>query len=219
MDDTTPTIPIKCLKCEKELGSPVVCTECRTLYPTPRSADYFDLLGLTRSYSIDEAQLDAAFRALTRNIHPDRFSDQPNEVRALSTRLSAEINEAYVILKSPVQRAAYMLESAGGPSSAAMRDVPGDLLTEVMMIREQIEEASAAGDKRGTDGIRESLMARRADFMDRIADRADQLAACSDDEKKDMRRWLNAVKYLDNLLDELVVDPLATTTEATHGRA
>jgi len=217
MDDTSPTVPIKCLNCEKELGSPIVCTGCKTLFPPPRSADFFDLLGLPHQYTIDETQLNAAFRALTRNIHPDRFTDQPSEMRSLSTQLSAEINQAYAILKDPVQRAAYMLESAGGPSAAELREVPGNLLAEIMMIREQVEEARSTGDEQTMSDVRTSLGTRRSESLIQIAERAEQLTSCSDDEKTEMRRWLNAIKYLDNLLDELAVDPLAHSTEVTHG--
>jgi molecular chaperone HscB len=209
MNDTSPTVPIKCLNCEKELGSPIVCTGCKTLFPPPRSADFFDLLGLPHQYTIDETQLNAAFRALTRNIHPDRFTDQPGEMRSLSTQLSAEINQAYVILKDPVQRAAYMLESAGGPSAAELREVPGNLLAEIMMIREQVEAAQSAGDEQMMSDVRSSVDARRAVFLSQIAGRAEQLSSCTDAEKTELRRWLNAIKYLDSLLDELAADPLA----------
>lgn len=217
MDTTTPIVPIKCLKCDQELGSPIVCTGCKTLFPPPRSADYFDLLGLPHRYSIDETQLNAAFRALTRNIHPDRFTDQPQEIRSLSTQLSAEVNQALVILKDPVQRAAYMLESAGGPSAVELRDVPGNLLAEVMMVREQLQEARSAADEQAMAAVRKSVLTRRTTILDKIAERADRLATCIDDEKKDMRRWLNAIKYFDNVLDELAVDPLACTDAVPHG--
>ncbi len=216
MNATSPTVPIKCLKCDRELGSPIVCTGCKTLFPPPRSADYFDLLGLKRRYSIDDAQLTAAFRALTRNIHPDRFTDQPEEMRSLSTQLCAEINQALIILKDPVQRAAYMLESAGGPSAVELREVPGNLLAEVMIVREQVEVARFAGDDRALNRVRISLQTRRTEILRQVAEQADRLAACSDEQKKEMRRRLNAIKYLDNLLDELTVDPLARPDEVTH---
>jgi molecular chaperone HscB len=191
------------LKCNAELASPIVCTGCQALYLPPQSTDYFDLLGLERCYAIDEEKLAAAFRAITRNIHPDRFVGQPAEVRNLATRLSAEVNEAISVLGDGVQRAAYMLELAGGPSAAEVREVPGSLLADVMMFREQMEEARSADDEVELERLHLTLRTRREASLQRIADRADRLASSSDDQKKEFRRLLNSIKYFDNLLSAI----------------
>ena len=212
------TLPSKCLKCRAELNSPIVCTGCRALYPVPRSADYFDLLGLPRTYHIDAGQLRAAFRAIARNVHPDRFTAQPGEVGSLATRLSAEVNEAVNVLHDPVQRAAYMLEQAGGPSAAELREVPGELLAEVMRLREQIEEANLAEDDEGRARLRKFLEDRRTQVLEIIASLADRLATSDDEEKKAFRRRLNSVKYFDNLLEQLPAAPARVTSEPAHDR-
>ena len=212
------TVPVKCLNCQAELASPIVCTGCQSLFPAPQSADYFDLLGLERRYAIDEAELTSAFRAITRNIHPDRFTNQPDQLRLLATRLSAELNQAMRVLKDPVQRAGYLLELMGGRSATEMRDVPGTLLAEVMMLREELEEARSADNPEALiTRLRSSLEARRADTLQQIASRAEQLATSSDEEKKELRKLLNSVKYFDNLLEELVSDPLAHETGVGDG--
>ncbi|UCC30648.1 MAG: Fe-S protein assembly co-chaperone HscB, partial [Phycisphaerales bacterium] len=159
----------------------------------------------------------AAVRAITRKIHPDHFANQPPEVRKLATRLSAEVNQALSVLKDPVQRAAYMLELAGGPSAAEVRDVPSDLLAEVMALREQIDEAQSSQDAEPVEQMRSSIQARRTQALEQIASRADQLSAHNDEEKKEFRRLLNSLKYFDNLLDQVAADPLARTSGADHG--
>jgi len=162
------------------------------------------LLGVERAFSLDQDKLRASFRALSRNIHPDRFSGQPPEVMAMATRLSAEMNQAYATLEDPARRANYMLELAGGPSAADVRDVPGNLLAEVMMIREEMEEA----DRDDRTRICESLLAQRADVLDQIGSLADQLATADDETKTNFRKLLNSIKYYDNLLNELAEGPL-----------
>ena len=203
------SLPAKCMKCEANLAFPIVCSGCQTLYPRPQTADYFDLLGLERCYAVDEAKLEAACRALTRNVHPDRFTGQPDEVRAMATRLSAEVNQAVDVLRDPVRRADYMLELAGGPSAAEVHDVPGDLLMEVMTLREQIEEARAQSDAEALDRVRTTVTTKRTDTMSQISARVDHLATSDTDAKQEVRRLLNSIKYFDNLLAELVDDPLA----------
>ena len=213
-DDSTP--PAKCLKCEASLASPIVCSGCHALYPIPKAADYFELLGLQREYRIDEARLTAAFRAITRNIHPDRFSGQPAEVRALATRLSAEINEGYRVLKDPVRRAGYLLELAGGPSATEIREVPGDVLAEVMMLRENAEEARTSDDVAALGQLSATVAARRGEKLKEIGHRADQLGTATPEEKAEFRKLLNSVRYFDALLSELTADPLAAGSNSAH---
>jgi len=217
MRSPTIALPSKCLRCEAELISPIVCDGCRSLFPLSASADYFDLLGTPKRYAVDATKLTAAFRALARSVHPDRFTREPDEVRALATRLSAELNQAFSVLKDPVRRADYMLERAGGPSAAQMRDVPGNLLAEVMMLREEIDEARSAGNVAALDRHREAIQSRRDEALQKIASGADRLTILGDDERRELRRLLNSVKYFDNLLAELTVDPLAVAGRNTDG--
>ncbi len=214
---TRPTVPAKCLKCEADLASPIVCSGCRTLYPMPASMDYFGLLGLPRRYEISDTKLMAAFRAMARQIHPDRFTDQPEEARALSTRLSARLNQAVDALKNPLLRASYMLDLAGGPGASEVRDVPGSLLAKVMTLREEIEEAHATGDDAQIERLRSTISAYRADILEQIAARADRLATSDDEEKREFRKLINSVKYYETLLEELAADPLAAASGEGDG--
>lgn len=202
-------LPAKCLHCQSPLITPIVCDGCRSLYPPPPWADYFALLGLPRTYAIDVKKLRSAFRGIARGIHPDRFSGEAEEVRSLATRLSAEVNQAFHVLSDPVRRADYLLELSGGPSAAEMREVPGDFLAEVMMLREEIDQAKTADDDEALVRHRESIAARRQESLRQIAVLAESSADLGAPERKSLRRLLNSMKYLDNLLAELAVDPLA----------
>lgn len=210
------TLPVKCLNCETELASPIVCDGCNTLYPVPKAADYFVVLGVERVFDLDLIKLRAAFRAISRNIHPDRFGGQATEMISMATRLSAEVNQAYATLTDPARRANYILELAGGPSAVDVRDVPGSLLAEVMMLREEIEEARDANDQECLDRIRDSLADRREETLRRVAETADALATTDDDTKTEFRKLLNSLKYFDNLLADLASDPLNQGRDETE---
>jgi len=200
---TTPrqTVPSKCLACHADLETPIVCAGCQTLYPVPQSVDYFDLFRLPRRYRIDVEELEKKFLAISRNIHPDFFGSQSQEMRELSVRLSAELNEALRVLKDPVLRAGYLLENAGGRSAAQDRSVPQSVLTEVMRLQEEIE--GAAGDGAALARTRERVTARRGQILERIAELADDLADRSEKDETELRQAINSVKYYDNLLGEL----------------
>lgn len=202
--------PATCTHCHADLASPIVCTQCQTLAPVPHEASYFDLLGLQRTFAQDDARLAAAFRTISRKIHPDRFAHGTEDTRLLATRLSAAVNHAYEVLKSPVRRAGYLLELAGGPDGSEMRDVPGNLLAEVMIWRETMEEATSADDRNTLLEIRDSVLTCRHQAMDQLKAGADSLDQADDTAKSEFRQVLNSIKYFDNLLDELDVDSLAS---------
>lgn len=195
--------PAKCSSCQRPLDSPVCCNNCHTLYPVDTAEDHFRLFGLPRQYPLDPADLHRRFLAISRNIHPDLFGTQAPEMRNLALRLSAQINEAYETLKDPILRAEYLLESSGGRSSAVDKSAPGELLAEVMMLREEIEEARARGDAEALDSIRVRIDARRKNVHATVTGLAARLGESSEDVRTDLRRQLNAMKYLNNLLTEL----------------
>ncbi|MHC4608807.1 MAG: iron-sulfur cluster co-chaperone HscB C-terminal domain-containing protein, partial [Planctomycetota bacterium] len=101
----------------------------------------------------------------------------------------------------PVLRAGYLLENAGGKSAAEDRSVPQNVLTEAMMLREEVEEADGEG--AALARVREQVTARRSQILARIAELADNLPNRGDDEKTELRQLINSVKYYDNLLGEL----------------
>jgi molecular chaperone HscB len=195
--------PVKCASCQRPMDSPVCCQACHTLYPVDTSEDHFRLFGLPRQYDVDLAELHKRFLAISRNIHPDLFGVQTTEMRNLALRLSAQVNEAYETLKDPVLRAEYLLESAGGKSSAADKSAPGDLLAEVMFLREDIEEAKANDDTEALAELRARILARRTTTLEKVTAFCERLEEPSDEVRRNLRRQLNAVKYLNNLLTEL----------------
>ncbi len=65
----------------------------------PTQRDYYEILGVQRSASVDE--LKAAYRKLAKQYHPDVNKEPGAEERF------KEINEAYAVLSDEQKRAAY----------------------------------------------------------------------------------------------------------------
>ena len=118
------------------------------------SQDYFTLFGLPRRFRFDGDKLDAAFRALQRDIHPDRFASATEAARRLALQSSARVNEAYRALKDPVSRAQHLLSLQG---IDALREtdtaVSPDFLQQQLERRESIAEAQAEGDAAKLDAL------------------------------------------------------------------
>jgi len=107
--------------------------------------NHFELFGLAPAYALDLALLDRAYRDIQSNVHPDRFASAGDAERRASMQMTTQVNEAHRVLKSPVQRARYILElngvDVGFETDTAM---PADFLTEQMELREALEGARDA---------------------------------------------------------------------------
>jgi molecular chaperone HscB len=109
--------------------------------------DFFTLLGLEKSYDIDQAALTASYRQLQRSVHPDRFAGGDERQRLLAVQKSAQINEAYETLRSATRRAAYMLKLAGhAVDTSATTFQDPEFLMQQMQLREELSDLHDAED-------------------------------------------------------------------------
>lgn len=73
----------------------------------------FAILNLEQSYSIDLNVLETHYFAEQKKCHPDQFVNGNSQEKADSLKQSTVVNQAYLILKNPLQRAEYLLKAAG----------------------------------------------------------------------------------------------------------
>jgi molecular chaperone HscB len=102
----------------------------------------FELFGLPSQFALSRDELDARWKALQGQVHPDRFASQGAAAQRLSMQWSVRVNEAYRRLKDPLSRAAYLCEQRGVPIEAQSNTgMPSDFLVQQMAWREALEEA------------------------------------------------------------------------------
>ena len=70
---------------------------------------HFTLFGLPETFQIDENALETRYRALAANCHPDKFASASAFEQKQAVMMAAAVNEAYRILKNPIDRAASLL--------------------------------------------------------------------------------------------------------------
>ena len=101
---------------------------------------YFELFGFPELYDLDLAELANRFRKLQSAIHPDKFASASDAERRLSVQKSALINEAYLALRSPLERARYMLKLRGlDLSNDTTTSMDPEFLMQQMELREELE--------------------------------------------------------------------------------
>ncbi|MBI2772344.1 MAG: Fe-S protein assembly co-chaperone HscB [Burkholderiales bacterium] len=108
-------------------------------------ASDFELFGLPARFAQDRAAIDARWKELQREAHPDKFAAQGAAAQRVAMQWSVRINEAYQRLKNPLSRAAYLCELRGAPINAENNTaMPAAFLVEQMEWREALDEAGAA---------------------------------------------------------------------------
>ena len=102
----------------------------------------FELFDLKRKFSQDRAAIDARWKQLQQEAHPDKFAAQGASAQRIAMQWSVRINEAYQRLKDPVKRAAYLCELNGTPVNAENNTaMPASFLMQQIEWREALDEA------------------------------------------------------------------------------
>ena len=108
--------------------------------------NYFSLLGLEPAYQLDLAELQRSYTAAQQKFHPDRLIGKSEAERAEAIQYSMDANDAYEVLKSPLERAQHLLLLEGIMVNADEKDThkPNQaLLMEMLELREQMHEAKS----------------------------------------------------------------------------
>ena len=102
----------------------------------------FELFGLPVQFSQDRKAIDARWKELQGEAHPDKFAAQGATAQRMAMQWSVRINEAYQRLKQPLSRASYICELHGASIQAENNTaMPTAFLMQQMAWRESLEEA------------------------------------------------------------------------------
>ena len=138
---------------------------------TSLQANDFELSGLPQRFAQDRAQIDARWKELQRQTHPDKFTTQGAAAQRVAMQWSVRVNEAYQRLKDPLKRAAYLCEMRGAPIQAENNTaMPAAFLMQQMQWRESLEEAVEMAEldalQREVESARSSLLQQCEQLLD-----------------------------------------------------
>jgi molecular chaperone HscB len=130
-------------------------------------ADDFELFGLKRQFAQDRAAVDARWKDLQREAHPDKFAAQGAAAQRIAMQWSVRINEAYQRLKDPLKRAAYVCELSGHPVNAHSNTaMPSAFLMQQMEWREALDDAT---DATALEALAEAVQASKKALLQQCA--------------------------------------------------
>jgi molecular chaperone HscB len=128
--------------------------------------DDFRLFGLPRRFAQDRAAIDARWRELQAQVHPDRFAAEGTAAQRMAMQWAVRVNEAYQRLKDPLRRATLICELEGTPIGAEHNTaMPVAFLHQQMAWRETLEEAAAEDEVKA---LGDQVAAHRREALDAL---------------------------------------------------
>jgi molecular chaperone HscB len=130
-------------------------------------SDDFELFALPRQFAQDRTQVDARWKELQREAHPDKFAAQGAAAQRVAMQWSVRINEAYQRLKDPLRRATYLCELNGAPIEAENNTaMPPQFLVQQMEWREALDEADGEA---ALDALNDEVAKSRSEALAALA--------------------------------------------------
>lgn len=166
-----------------------------------RITSHFELFGLEPTFDVDERDLRTRYLRISRELHPD-FQQRAGGVSDAALHGSAQVNAAYDTLRDPIRRAEHLLLLAGGDTAADDKTVPPEVLTQTLMLREEIDEAKAAGAAEALATLAVQVRAGHDDWARRIGELARALPGDAA-HRSALRAALNAIRYYERMLEQL----------------
>ena len=159
---------------------------------------HFALFGLQPSFVLDLDALAVRYRELAREVHPDRFSDAPDQDKRRALEQSAALNEAYQTLRSAPARARYLLSFQGAEVPLEVTVQDPEFLFQQIEWREELEELQEAADIAALQGFKRKLKTAQQALNEAFA-------ACWQvaQEREQAERLMRRMQFLDKLSYEV----------------
>jgi len=164
--------------------------------------NYFELFEIPVSLMPSMATIRKKFYTLSRQYHPDFFSQASEEEQAQVLETSAFINKAYKTLNNQDETIKYVLELKGLLEVDEKYQLPSDFLMEVMDINESLMDAKAEGNneliKKATEQVRE-LQNTIYEAVQSILEHYEE-GVTTEKELLQVKKYYFEKKYLDRIL-------------------
>lgn len=126
------------------------------MLPIPRGTNFFELLGEEEeTFTIDVKALDARYKKMMSQMHPDKFMQKSPTEQQLSATQCSQVNAAYSTLRCPHKRAVYMLRRMGMDFEDQTSNTDPEFMMDVMEASTEI-----------TDGDQEAISRVRKEFYE-----------------------------------------------------
>ncbi|MBB5205316.1 molecular chaperone HscB [Inhella inkyongensis] len=159
--------------------------------------DDFELFGLPARYRLDRAELDARWKSLAAQVHPDRHLGQGAAAQAQAMQWALRVNEAYRRLRDPLTRGAYLCEQRGAAIQAESNThMCMAFLGEQMAWREQLDEAQ---DESAIDALQAQVRRRQQGLFETVARELDDAGGQPQQAAQAVRSLMFVARFLKDI--------------------
>ena len=117
--------------------------------------NYFELFDLETTFFIDESKLKESYRREIARFHPDNFASKSDSEKLQALQNTSLLNTAYESIKSPLNRASYLLKLNGvDPFDERDTSMDQDFLISQIALREELESIES---KQNADDLEDYL--------------------------------------------------------------
>ncbi len=163
------------------------------------SSNFFALFSLPSGWQIDRGLLDARYRKLQQEFHPDRFASKGDVDKRLALQTTSLINQAYDTLKSPLKRAQYLLELQDLDAAQESH-----ITSDGLFLMQQIEFREALGDLNESADPMAALNTMRSDVQNQYLQLQNDFEAQHFDANyNDALDTVAKMQFFSKLLDEI----------------
>ena len=160
--------------------------------------NYFELFDLETSFFVDDEALNKAYQAQVIRFHPDNFANksQPEQLKALQS--TSLLNSAYTVLKTPLNRASYLLNLEGlDPFDEKDTNMDANFLVSQIELREQLEDIKELQD----NTVLDNFIERVQDFInDNVASISEAFRQSRD--LQEIKKLVRELKFYEQLNKE-----------------
>lgn len=162
---------------------------------------HFSLFSLPETYQLDGEELRDRYRALQQSLHPDRHSGADATQKRMALQYAAMVNDAYRVLRSPVERARYLLKLRG----IEVELNAGNQLDPCFLMR-QMELREALGEVPESEDPQQAIETLRRDIGEELREMeavmASQFADGSAEKLRKAARLVQELQFMTKLADE-----------------
>lgn len=160
---------------------------------------YFHLFQLSAQFELDEAKLEQNYHVLIAQFHPDKFASASTFEQKQSLMMTSTINEAYRILKNPINRAAYLLKQhnidADAPEHTSFSP---EFLIQQMEWRETLQEAKDNQNQNTIETLHHEIQIAKKSLLQSLTEAFEQ------ENFEDAAQLVRQGRFLDKLNNEIL---------------
>lgn len=167
--------------------------------------NYFELYGIPVSFQVDQGLLKKKYYELSRQYHPDFFTNSPDDEQAGILEKASMVNKGYKVLQNPDETIKYVLQLKGLLQEEEKFELDPQFLMEVMDINEELMELEMDENQEQLMNVEQKANRLLLKIYEDVAPVVEsyQEGVTTEEELLQVKDFYFQKKYLQRILDKI----------------